>query len=275
MMHPKIWIWVGLGAVLILAAANLAILAAFPPGQQHVQEPLKRADWVLPFGPGFEYRDPYESPVIVYDGVDETWHLRNAAAWDRTIFLGDRYSLDPAHPEDIRYAPDIAIESDRISLDFFTRNLAGEDCARADLAVTTGVERLNATTGSPEGDILPGAVTTLPIDDLAAGEWREVRVTADLPRPGPEEVFYLTIDLAAPYTLTTPNGTPVTFDFRRETVTILGTGTSWKEEPDPGSTPDPDYNRARLPRASATFIVMGRDAPEPVPPPTFPTLRAE
>ncbi|HNQ32511.1 MAG TPA: hypothetical protein PKJ93_01905, partial [Methanoculleus sp.] len=84
----------------------------------------------------------------------------------------------------------------------------------------------------------------------------------------------LTIDLTAPYTLTAPNGTPVDFDFRRETVTLLGSNTSWKEEIDPGSTPDPDYNRARLPRGSATFIIMGIDRSEPIPPPTFPTLRA-
>ncbi len=272
-MHSKTWVWLGLCAVLGLAAANLAILAALPPGQQHVQEPLKRVNWILPFGPGFEYRGPFESPVIVYDRENRTWQLRNATAWNRTIFLGDRYSLDPAHPEDIRYTPDIAIEGDKISLDFFVRNLAGEDCARADLAVATEIASLNATTGSPEGDILFGAATTLPVDDLAAGEWREIRVTADLPRPGPEELLYLTIDLTAPDTFTTPNGTPIDFDFRRVTVTIPGSGTSRKEGIDPGPTPDPDHNRARLPRASATVVVVtGTDAPEPVPPPT---LRAE
>jgi len=274
-MCSKTWIWVGLAAVLLLVAVNLAILAAFPPGHQHVQEPLKRVNWMMPSGPGFEYRSPYESPVIVYDGTNETWQLQNATAWSRPLSLGDRYSLDPAHPEDIRYTPDIAIEGDKISLDFFIRNLVGEDCARADLAVTTGIERLNATTGSPEGNILPGAATTLPIGDLAAGQWREVRVTVGLPRPGPDEILSLTIGLAAPYTITTPNGTPVDFDFRRVTVTLLGSNISWKEEIDPGSTPDPDYNRARLPGGSATFVVMGIDAPEPAPLPTFPTIRAE
>lgn len=262
-MCSKTWIWLGIGVVLILAAANLVILAAFPPGHQHVQEPLKRADWILPFGPGFEYRGPYESPVIVYDGMNETWRLQNATAWNRTISLDDRYSLDPAHPEDIRYTPDIAIEGEKISLDFFVRNLANEDCARADLTVTARIERLNATTGSPEGDVLPGATTTLPINDLAAGEWREVRVTADLPRLGPEEVLSLTIGLAAPYTLTTPNGTPIICDLREMSSVVSGPTLTG------GDAIDPDYNRARLPRASATFVVAGKDAPEPVLPPTL------
>ncbi len=262
-MHSKTWIWLGIGAVIILAAVNLAILTAFPPGQQHVQEPLKRVNWILPFGPGFEYPDPCESPVITYDADNETWHLENATAWNRTIFLGDRYSLDPAHPEDIRYTPDIAIKGDKISLDFFVRNLAGENCAHADLTVTMETASLNATTGSPEGDVLPGAMTTLPVDDLAAGEWREVRVTADLPRLGPEEVLPLTIGLAAPYTLTTPNGTPIICDLREMSSVVSGPTLTG------GDAIDPDYNRARLPRASATFVVAGKDAPEPVLPPTL------
>jgi hypothetical protein len=56
------------------------------------------------------------------------------------------------------------------------------------------------------------------------------------------------------------------------TVTVLGSNTSWKEEIEPGSTPDPDYNRAHLPRGSAVFIVQGTDA---LPPVTLPTMTAE
>jgi len=193
-------VWVGLCAVLVLAAANLAILAAFP-GAGTRAGTAQAGELDTAVRPGFEYPGSYESPVIVYDGANETWHLRNVTAYNRAINLGERYSLDPTRPEDIRYTPDIAIEGDKISLDFFIRNLAGEDCARADLAVATEITSLNATTGS-DGDILPGIATTLPIDNLAAGEWREVRVTADLPRPG-QEVLYMTVDLTAPYAFTT------------------------------------------------------------------------
>ncbi|MFA7073451.1 MAG: hypothetical protein WC138_13220, partial [Methanoculleus sp.] len=115
------------------------------------------------------------------------------------------------------------------------------------------------TTGFPTGDILPGIATTLPIDNLAAGEWREVRVTADLPRPG-QEVLYMTVDLTAPYAFTTPNGTPIAFDLRMTSIA--------DSDPTPSDdAPDLDYTRVRLPRASATFIVTEIDAPEPVPPP--------
>ncbi|MCK9278243.1 MAG: hypothetical protein M0P22_09170, partial [Methanoculleus sp.] len=217
----------------------------------------------------FEYPGSYESPVIVYDGANETWHLRNVTAYNRAINLGERYSLDPTHPEDIRYTPGIAIEGDKISLDLFIRNLAGEDCAHANLAVATEITSLNATTGFPTGDILPGIATTLPIDNLAAGEWREVRVTADLPRPRQEESLILTVDLAAPYTLMTPNGTPITFDLRQMSVVESGPIPTGEGGIDPGYVPDPDYNRARLPRASASFVVVGRDTPELIPPPTF------
>lgn len=277
-MHPKMWVWLGLCAVLILAAANLAILAAFPVEQQHAQEPVKMVDWIVASAPGLEYRSGSGemSPVIVYDGKNDSWLLQNDTVRSRALDVGDFNGVDPLSPEGTRYTPDIAIKGDTIGIDFLIENHAREDCAGANLTLTTVVERPNPVTGSPYGELVSSSTPiTVPIGDLAAGEWCEVRVTADLPRPGPEEILSLTIGLAAPYTLTTPNGTPVDFDFRRVTVTVLGSNTSWKEEIDPGSTPDPDYNRARLPRGSATFVVMGIDAPEPVPPPTFPTIRAE
>ncbi|MBP7410007.1 hypothetical protein [Methanoculleus sp. 10] len=273
-MHSKTWIWVGLGAVLVLAAANLAILAAFPAGQQHVQEPVKMVDWIVVSAPGLEYRSGSGemSPVIVYDGKNDSWLLQNDTVRSRTLDLGDFNGVDPSSPKGTRYTPDIAIKGDTISIDFLIENRAREDCAGANLTLTTVVERPNPVTGSPYGELVSSSTPiTVPIGDLAAGEWCEVRVTADLPRPGPEEILSLTIGLAAPYTITTPNGTPVDFDFRRVTVTVLGSNTSWKEEIEPGSTLDPDYNRARLPGGSAVFIVQGTNA---LPPVTLPTMTA-
>ena len=70
----------------------------------------------------------------------------------------------------------------------------------------------------------------------------------------------MTVDLTAPYAFTTPNGTPTAFDLRMTSIT--------DSDPTPSDyAPDLDYTRVRLPRASATFIVTGIDAPEPVPPP--------
>jgi hypothetical protein len=274
-MHPKIWIWLGLCAVFILAAANLAILAAFPVEQQHAQEPVKMVDWIVASAPELEYRsDSGEmSLVIVYDGKNDSWLLQNDTVQSQALDIGDFNGVDPSSPERTRYTPDIAIRDDTIGIDFLIENHAREDCAGANLTLTTVVKRPNPVTGSPYGELVSSsAPITVPIGDLAAGEWCEVRVTADLPRPGPEEVLYLMIDLTTPYTFTTPNGTPVDFDFRRVTVTVLGSNTSWKEEIEPGSTPDPDYNRAHLPRGSAVFIVQGTDA---LPPVTLPTMTAE
>ncbi|MCE5338188.1 MAG: hypothetical protein LLF90_05825 [Methanomicrobiaceae archaeon] len=78
-----------------------------------MQEPLKRADWVLPFGPGYSNPGPSKiarsSPTtpITRPGTCGTLPPTNQA-----INLGERYSLDPTHPEDIRYIPDITIEGD-------------------------------------------------------------------------------------------------------------------------------------------------------------------
>lgn len=264
-MRYRIWIGVGIGVVLLLAAANLAILAIYPPGSQHVKEPVKMVDWIVVSAPGFECRggSGEMSPVIVYDEKSDSWLLQGDT-------IRSREYADPLSPGRARYTPDIAIEGDTIGIDFLIENRAREDCADANLTLTTVVERLDPVTGSLEEEPISSSIPiAVPIGDLAVGGWCEARVTVDLPRPEPEENLRLTVTLTTPYTFTTPNGTPVDFDYRRVTVTVLGTDTSWKEEPDPGSTPDLEYNRARLPRGSAVFIVQGADAPPIIPLPTM------
>ncbi|MFA7562146.1 MAG: hypothetical protein WCY70_01760 [Methanoculleus sp.] len=266
-MNYRIWIGVGIGVVLLLAAANIAILAIYPPGSQHVKEPVKMVDWIVVSAPGFECRggSGEMSPVIVYDEKSDSWLLQGDT-------IRSREYADPLSPGRDQYTPDIAIKGDTIGIDFLIENRAREDFADANLTLTTVVERLDPVTGSLEEEPISSSIPiAVPIGDLAVGGWCEARVTVDLPRPEPKENLRLTVTLTTPYTFTTPNGTPVDFDYRRETVTVLGTDTSWKEEPDPGSTPDPDYNRARLPRGSAVFIVQGTNA---LPPVTLPTMTA-
>jgi hypothetical protein len=247
-------------AVVIVVAVNLAIFTAFPPDVQHREEPITRETWLHAGAPGL-------SATIVHDGENDTWLLQDAGAWNRAIDLGVDYSAEPARPEEIWYTCDIAIEGGAIGLDFFVRNFAGEDCAHADFALTTEVEHLNATTGPMEGDaIITGAPAVVPVDDLANGEWREVRVAADLPRPKPEEILLFSITLTAPCTFTTQNGTTLTYNPNLVTVIEHGSITRIEE-----IARDPGYVVQRLPRGnSATFIVQGTDAPGIGP---LPTLR--
>lgn len=198
-----------------------------------------------------------ESATIAYDGENDTWMLQDAA-WKRTIDLGIDYSTGPARPEEIRYTRNIAIEGGAIGLDFFVRNFAGEDCAHADFAMTTEVEHLNATTGSMEGDtIITSVPSVVPVDDLANGQWREVRVQADLPRPKPEAILLFSITLTAPCTFTTQNGTILTYN--PNLVTVIEHGYISRVEE---IARDPGYVVKHPPqRDSATFIVQGTDAP--------------
>ncbi len=242
-------------AVVIVVAANLVILTAFPPDVQHQQEPVCRETWIHAGAPWFRYGS--ESATIVHAGENDTWLLQDTGAWNRAIDLGIDYSTEPARPEEIWYTRDIAIEGGTIGLDFFVRNFAGKDCAHADFALTTEVEHLNATTGSPEGDtIITGAPAVVPVDDLANGEWREVRAVADLPRPKPEEILLFSITLTAPCTFTTQNGTTLTYN--PDLVTVIEHGSISRVEE---IARDPRYVVERLPRGnSATFIVQGTDA---------------
>ncbi|MGC9436061.1 MAG: hypothetical protein ACP5C4_08320 [Methanomicrobiales archaeon] len=268
MMTRKTWVRIGFVAlaVVIVVAANLVILTAFPPDVQHREEPVCRETWIHADAPLLRYSSFSESATIVYDGENDTWLLQDAAAWNRPIDLGVDYSAEPARPEEIWYTRDIAIEGGTIGLDFFVRNFAGEDCAHADFTLTTEVEHLNATTGSMEGDTnITGAPAVVPVDDLANGEWREVQVAANLPRPKPEEILLFSITLTAPCTFTTQNGTTVTYNPNLVTVIEHGYITRVEEIPR-----DPEYVVQRLPRGnSATFIVQGTDAPGIDPQPTL------
>jgi hypothetical protein len=267
-MTRKVWIRIGFVAIaiVIVIAVNLAILTAFPPNLQHQQEPIKRVNWIHTGAPGLDYRYPSESAVIIYNRENDIWVLQDAAAWNRAIDLGADYSAEPARPEEIWYTRDIAIEDGEIVLDFFVRNFAGEDCAHADFALTTGIEHLNATTGSVAGDnIITSTSAMVPVDDLANGEWREVRAGTDLPRPNPEEILLLSITLNAPATLTTPNGTTLIYNPNMETVIENGYISRVEE-----AESEPGYDGECLPRGrSATFIVQGSDAPVIDPQPTI------
>ncbi len=248
MTDSKKWVWIGVGTMaIVLVAASLAMYGPFREGLQD-KEPLNRVDWLLPFGTGFEHSGLYGSPVIVYDQADRTWRLQGDPEWNRAVFLGDRYSEDPSIPEDIWYTPDIAVEDGRLILDFFVWNGAGVDCARADFAMTTAT--WDASAGPSDDALISGAPVPVPVMDLPAGEWREVRVAADLPVPGPDDAVLLTISLTAPDTLTTQEGSFLSFGPPR--VTVIGQGTvasgEGRDTVDSGAIPDQAGASARLPR---------------------------
>jgi hypothetical protein len=234
-MRSKVWIWVALIATIILIiSANYFIVSEFNLKSNHVQEPLKIIRWIMPFS--LDYGNPdYKFPVIIYDeDKGGSWHIRDEDKWNRAINIGDRYSPNMSHPEDMWYTPDITVEGNNLSIDFIVWNTAGKDCESAILNMTSWTENLNETTGYPERDTVSFITKEVRIDNISAGKSDEVRIVTELLKPEKEEIRRLTIKMRAPYTFTGKNSTSCTYY----------------------------SNHGRPPSGDVKFILKGKDAPE-------------
>lgn len=240
-MKSRIFIWLVLiVSIIFLFSINYVLLVVLPAQHEHPREQLKMMEWILPSGPKTFGMDPNANPVIVYDSENKSiWQVQDTDQWSKEIFVGDYLNSNQSSPENLWYSPDIAIEGNNISLDFFVWNRAGYNCNSAFLNLTTEYEYLNEVSGSPEGEIQSGIPSRLSIRNLSDGDFTEVRGTTILPKPSPEKILRLTITLMAPDNITSENGTFYVDD------------------------------RDRLPRGTAIFVIKSRDAPDLVPKPTF------
>lgn len=234
-MRSKFWVCLALIATIILIfSANYFIISEFNLRSNHVQETLKIDRWIMPFS--LDYVNPdCKFPVIIYDeDKGGSWQIQDEDKWNRAINIGDRYSPNMSHPEEMWYTPDITVEGNNLSIDFIVWNTAGKDCESAILNMTVWTENLNETTGYPEGGAVSFITKEVRIDNISAGKSDEVRIVTELFKPGKEEIRRLTIKMRAPYTFTGKNSTSCTYY----------------------------SNPGGLPSGTVIFILKGKDAPE-------------
>lgn len=234
-MHSKFWACLALiGTIILIFSANYFIVSEFNLKSNHMQETLKIDRWIMPFS--LDYGNPdYELPAIIYDeDKGGSWQIQDEDKWNRAINIGDRYSPNMSHPEEMWYTPDITVEGNNLSIDFFVWNTAGKDCESAILNMTSRTQNLNETTGYPEGGTVSFITKEVRIDNISAGKSDEVRIVTELLKPGKEEIRRLTIKMRAPYTFTGKNSTSCTYY----------------------------SNPEGIPRGVVEFILKGKDAPE-------------
>lgn len=206
-----------------------------------MQEPLKITRWIIPFSLG-NGGPNYELPVIIYDeDKGGSWQIQDEDRWNTATDVGDHFSTNMSHPEVIWYTPDIAVEGNNLSIDFFVFNRAENDCESAILNMTSRTIDLNKTTGSPGGLFESVITKDVHIGNIPSGKSDEVRVTTELLKPGKEEIRCLTIKMRAPYTFTGKNSTSYTYY----------------------------SNPGGIPRGAVKFIIKGKEAPELEPGPTI------
>jgi len=241
-MHSKLWTCLALIATIILFfSANYFIVSEFNLKSNHIQEPIKIHRWIIPYSLGYYGGPDYDLPVIIYDEDKGGWQIRDEDRWNTATDIGDHFSTNLSHPEVIWYTPDMAVEGNNLSIDFFVFNRAENDCESAVLNMTSRTVDQNKTPGSPGGPFESVITKNVHIGNIPAGKSDEVRIVTELLKPGKEEIRSLTIKMRAPYTFTGKNNTSYTYY----------------------------SNSGEVLSGAVEFIIKGKDAPELEPGPTI------
>lgn len=192
--------------VITLVLVNLMIFAAphYQSAPVYSSEPT-RLNWFSGYSLYSTYTrssDPdFISPTIVYYSEKDTFQLQNQEKWSKPLFVGNLFSdniSDPEMYEDLWHTPDISINGNNLSIDYSAYNGAGADCRRAVYSVTLTLFRINLTSGYDADDAGEIPVEDIEVTDLPAGEYREYRVTAELFKPKPGEIFELDLRIHSP-----------------------------------------------------------------------------
>ncbi|MDD4127034.1 MAG: hypothetical protein PHV39_05040 [Methanomicrobium sp.] len=206
-------------AVITLVLVNLMIFAAPQYESNYVfSVEESRLDWFSGFGMYSTYpRSPdpeLVSPTVVYYSENDTFQLQNPEKWCESIYVGDYFSSDLSSPElyeDLWHTPDISIDGNNLSFDYSVYNGAGIDCQKALYNVTLTVIKVNLSTDYYQEEVageIP--VEDIEVTDLSAGEYREYRITADLFKPKPGEIYELVLKIYSPAYFIDYNDTKIT-----------------------------------------------------------------
>ena len=198
-------------AVITLVLVNLMIFAAPHYESAHVysSEPT-RPDWFSGYAiDSTNPRTENMTPTIIYYIENDSFQLQDPEKWSKPLFVGNYFSKDISNPElyeDLWYTPDISVEGNNLSINYSAYNGAGIDCGKALYNVTFTVVRINISTGYYHEEVageIP--VEDIEVTDLLAGEYKEYRVTGELFRPEPGEVFELILTIYLPSFFTDGN----------------------------------------------------------------------
>lgn len=192
-----------IAAVITLVLINLMIFAAPQYESAHVysSEP-SRLDWFSGYAiDSTNPRTENMTPTIIYYIENDSFQLQEPEKWSKPLFVGNIFSNDISDPElyeDLWHTPDISVEGNNLSIDFSTYNNAGVDCRKAVYNVTLTLVRINLTAGYDAEDAGEIPVKDIEVTDLPAGECREYRITAELFKPKPGELFELDLRIHSP-----------------------------------------------------------------------------
>ena len=193
---------IGFKLIIVILAAivlvNIVIFRLFPINSPvYTVKPLKSISFYID-----DVDDNIPSPAeIIYYSKNGTWELQDKETYNEKIDKKVYRSRD--NYEIYSYSPNVTIEGSNISFNFGIKNNMGTDILEVPLTVETRISM-------KFGKNIPPTQKTIILNNLKDGEYREIRLSAELIKPPENETLREVIILTTPIEVTALNGSVVT-----------------------------------------------------------------
>lgn len=196
-MHSKTKFKLILAVLAIIMLVNLAVLYLVPTKpSEYTVKPIRAVSLLvddiddnIPL-----YGDFHD---IIYYSNNGTWILREREEYNKEF--NKKYYIAMDKYELYSYSPNASITSSNISFDFGIRNMMGVDILEIPLTIETRIS-------SKEEETISTSQRVLILNNLKEGEYRKVRVTAELIKPAENETLQEAIILTTPFEIKALNG---------------------------------------------------------------------
>ena len=186
-------------AIIVLVLVNLIVFMV-PQHEQYNVISIEDSmpNWILAetFTLGSMYSpDPaHHPPKVLYFSDDNRFQLLNPEIGQKPIDPAFRNGkgVNGQKCDDLWYAPNLSVEGNKLSFDYFVYNRAGIDCRQALLNITLSILKVNLSTGKYNEDYITEIpVEDLEITDLPVKEIKKYRMTTELIKPEIDEIYVL------------------------------------------------------------------------------------
>lgn len=182
----------------VIVLVNLVIFCLFPINSPvHTVKPIKSISFYID---DVDDNIPGSAEIIYYPN-NATWELQEKETYNQRIDKKVYQSRD--NYEIYSYSPNVTIEGSNISFNFGIKNNMGTDILEVPLTVETRIS-------TKFGKNIPPTQKTIILNNLKDGEYREIRLSAELIKPPENETLRQVIILTTPVEVTALNGSVVT-----------------------------------------------------------------
>jgi len=180
-----------------IVLVNLAVLYVFPTKpSEYAVKPIRTVSFLI---------DDIDDNIPLYGNFHDVIYYSNNRTWillekeEYNKEFDKKYYISTDKYESYSYSPDLTINGSNISFNFGIRNMMEVDIFEVPLTIETIVLK-------KDGDLISTKQGIIILNDLKNGEYKEVRVTAELIEPAENETIQETIILTTHLEIKASNG---------------------------------------------------------------------